>query len=123
MHDMSQRGQREIEHGKYLVESGSPEQAWNWSNPAGKLRARRRADSITRGAGLHPGLRVLEVGCGTGLFTELFANSGVHLCALDISPDLLELARKRRLPPDQVAFIAGEFESAELPGPFHAVLV
>lgn len=38
---------------------------------------------------------VLEIGCGTGLFTEELAKSGNRITAIDISEDLLALARQR----------------------------
>jgi ubiquinone/menaquinone biosynthesis C-methylase UbiE len=42
-------------------------------------------------AGLTPGMRVLEVGCGTGSLTRLAARTGAHVTGLD--PDLRVLAR------------------------------
>src|SRR3712207_6059544 len=69
---VSSRASHEIEHGKKLS-MGHPEDIWGWGSPAGKLRASRRAGLIARGAGLRPGVRALEIGCGTGLFTEMFA--------------------------------------------------
>ena len=38
---------------------------------------------------------VLEVGCGTGFFSEILASTGAKLDAVDISPELLEKARER----------------------------
>jgi len=38
-------------------------------------------------------VRVLELGCGTGLFTRMAAESGAEIVAIDISPVLLEEAR------------------------------
>ena len=77
--------------------------------------------SIAEGAGLRPGQRALELGCGTGMFTEHFARSGASLWAVDISPDLLERARERGLP-DHVTFVEGDIEQCGLPGPFDAVI-
>ena len=42
-----------------------------------------------------PDMRVLEIGCGTGLFTAELAATGQHITAIDISPELLVQARKR----------------------------
>lgn len=44
---------------------------------------------------MRAGQRVLELGCGTGLFTEMMAVSGASVVATDISAELLELARAR----------------------------
>ena len=41
------------------------------------------------------GKRVLDLGCGDGEFTPLLASHGAHVIGLDISTDLLRLARTR----------------------------
>jgi ubiquinone/menaquinone biosynthesis C-methylase UbiE len=42
---------------------------------------------------LKPGMTVLELGCGTGYFTRELARSGAVVVAIDVSPELLEIAR------------------------------
>jgi 2-polyprenyl-3-methyl-5-hydroxy-6-metoxy-1,4-benzoquinol methylase len=116
----TQRAEHEIEHGKKLS-SGDAEYTWGWGSPAGKVRAARRAHFIARAACLGPQSRVLEVGCGTGLFTEMLAQTGAEIIAVDISPELLELARRRGLPDQRVQFLAKRFEDCDIYGPFHAV--
>jgi 2-polyprenyl-3-methyl-5-hydroxy-6-metoxy-1,4-benzoquinol methylase len=111
----------EIRHGEKLAQ-GDPEQTWGWQTPAGQIRATRRAKLITNTACLKPGMNVLEIGCGTGLFTELFASTGVNLVAVDISKDLLNIARNRKLPVDRVRFIEARFEELETNGYFDAVI-
>lgn len=115
------RGSREIQHGLWLAEHET-EAVWGWGTPAGKLRAARRAELIARGAGLQPGIRALEVGCGTGLFTEAFAATGATIVAVDISPELVGIAKRRGLPADRVTFIAKPFEECAVDGPFDAVI-
>ena len=115
------RASREIDHGRLLAD-GDPERTWGWGTPAGRLRARRRADSVAEGAGLRAGMRVLEIGCGAGLFTEMFAESGADILAVDISPDLLSRAAARGLPPERVRFECRRFEDCDLEGPFDAVI-
>ncbi|MBI5393892.1 MAG: methyltransferase domain-containing protein [Verrucomicrobia bacterium] len=117
----SPRASHEIEHGKKLAQ-GDPELVWGWGTPAGRQRAQRRAELIASAAGLKPGSRTLEVGCGTGMFTEIFARTGARIVAVDISPELLELARERGLPADRVQFIQKGFEDCEAEGPFDAVI-
>ncbi len=109
----------EIAHGKRLA-MGDPERAWGWGTPAGKLRARRRADLIGRAARLEPGMRVIEIGCGTGMFTEMFAASGAEITGVEISEDLLVRARARGVP--NARFVARRFEDCEVDGPFDAVI-
>jgi 2-polyprenyl-3-methyl-5-hydroxy-6-metoxy-1,4-benzoquinol methylase len=122
MATLEERSQHEILHGQKLAGSGNPEDIWNWNSPAGRVRAARRGGLIADAAGLKPGMRVVEVGCGTGLFTEMFARSGAHILAVDISPDLLVYARARNLPADQVEFREARFEDCDVDGPFDAVI-
>lgn len=110
----SGKASREIAHGRMLAQD-DPEQIWGWSSPAGRRRARRRADLVISGAEIGPGSRVLEIGCGTGMFTEMFAATGAEIVAVDVSSDLLERARQRNLPRDRVRLVCGRFEDVELP--------
>ena len=90
---------------------------WGWGTQAGRLRTERRAELIAQGARLAPGIKALEIGCGTGLFTEYFSRSGGHLIALDVSPELLTKALGRRLPEDRVHFHIGRFEDYRFENP------
>lgn len=115
------RAKHEIKHGKILSQS-DPELIWNWNTPAGRLRAKRRAEMITTGGRLRPEMCALEIGCGTGMFTEMFAKSGAKLTAIDISQDLLKKAQARNLPPDRVLFLEKRIEDYDIDGPFDAVI-
>src|SRR3982751_3149942 len=84
---LNERSQREILHGRQLATLGDPELIWNWATPAGQARAKRRAKLLAEAARPQPGMSVLEVGCGTGLFTEMLAAYGAHILAVDISPN------------------------------------
>ena len=115
------RGMREIAHGELLAHSNT-DAVWGWDTPAGRLRFARRAQLVTEAARMKPGDRVLELGCGTGLFTEAFAHSGADITAVDISPPLLERARTRNRDAANVTFVLGQFESAEFGPPFDAIV-
>jgi SAM-dependent methyltransferase len=115
------RASNEIEHGRYLAER-DPDVAWGWGTPAGQRRAERRARLIAEGAGLRPGMRVLEIGCGTGLFTAHFAATGAEILAVDISADLLALARQRRGAMPNVRFQLAQFEELATAEQFDAVI-
>jgi len=115
------RAEHEIQHGEWLA-ARDTEKIWGWDTPAGKLRAQRRATLVSEGARLKPGDRVLEIGCGTGMFTEIFAASGATIVAVDLSKDLLDKARARKLPADRVIFVEKPFEECDVDGPFDAVI-
>jgi glycosyltransferase involved in cell wall biosynthesis/SAM-dependent methyltransferase len=44
---------------------------------------------------LPAGSRILDVGCGSGWLSEFFARLGYDVTGIDISPDLIEIARAR----------------------------
>lgn len=90
----------EQKHGEWLAAHG--EAIWNWSSPAGRHRWARRV-ALFRTVLADSGMKVLEVGCGTGLFTAALADAGCRITAIDISPQLLDLARKR-VTADNVVF-------------------
>jgi SAM-dependent methyltransferase len=116
-----QKNNHEIAHGKLLAERDT-ELIWGWGTPAGRLRAERRAQLIIRGGRLEKGKQVLEVGCGTGMFTEMFSRTGARILGVDISGDLLKKARARDLPLEQVEFLEKRFEDCGTEGPFDAVI-
>jgi 2-polyprenyl-3-methyl-5-hydroxy-6-metoxy-1,4-benzoquinol methylase len=80
----------EIEHGRILAQNGAGE-IWNWEGHAGKLRWARRVRMLSNH--LRVGMQVLELGCGTGYFTRELARSGADIVAVDVSPELLEIAK------------------------------
>jgi SAM-dependent methyltransferase len=86
---MQDRVAKEIQHGRFLAEQGAGE-IWNWESPAGKLRWARRVKMLSSHLG--PGMSVLELGCGTGYFTRQLVRSGADIIAIDVSPELLEIA-------------------------------
>jgi len=117
----SERARREIEHGR-IISRADTEEIWGWNTPAGRLRARRRGEMIMLKAGLQPTMNVLEIGCGTGLFTAIFAQSGARILAVDISRDLINKAVVRNLPSDRVQFSNVPFEDEKVEGLFDAVV-
>jgi SAM-dependent methyltransferase len=52
------------------------------------------AARLVRHAGVKPGLRVLDVGCGTGVVGITAARLGAHVTGIDLTPQLLERARE-----------------------------
>jgi SAM-dependent methyltransferase len=52
-------------------------------------------EEAIRRAGIAPGQRVLDIGCGTGVFLRAAADRGATVAGLDAAEGLLELARAR----------------------------
>ncbi|MDW4499400.1 magnesium protoporphyrin IX methyltransferase [Sulfitobacter sp. D35] len=69
------------------------------------------------------GARVLDAGCGAGQMTAALAARGADVAAVDISPALIGIAR-RRLPEDhraRVQFVAGDMLDPDLGSFDHVV--
>lgn len=116
----SARLARERDHHREIAERA--EIVWNWDSPSGTRRAERRAALFVELGALGPGVRALELGCGTGLFTAKVARSGAALAGIDLSPDLLASARRRTAGLSNVRLVCGNAEEMPYPdGAFDAV--
>jgi len=80
---------------------------------------------------LPPGARILDVGCGSGWLSEYFARLGYEVTGIDISDDLIRMARDRvgRVPYDvdhetplRCRFLTKDIELEPLPEKFDAVI-
>ena len=118
---IDQRHQREIEHGKLLASKGA-ESIWGWDSPAGKVRAQRRATLILSKLPEASHASALEIGCGTGDFTRIFATTINRLTAVDISEELLTIARKNLSDMVNVEFILSSFEAIPCTDLYDAVI-
>ncbi|MDO8574895.1 MAG: methyltransferase domain-containing protein [bacterium] len=99
---------QEVEHGKKIANSA--DFIWGWGTLVGQIRANRRADYLISLADIKPGKKVLEVGCGTGIFTEKLATTGAEIFAIDISSDLLSKA-ENRIKSSKVTFKEADLEA------------
>ncbi len=61
-------------------------------------------EALARAAASEPGMRVLEIGCGTGAVTARLVARGAQVTALDQNPEMLEQARSR-LPEASVTWL------------------
>jgi 2-polyprenyl-3-methyl-5-hydroxy-6-metoxy-1,4-benzoquinol methylase len=59
------------------------------------VRAERRARLIIEAGDITANSVTLEIGCGTGVFTELVSRSGASITACELSEELLELASNK----------------------------
>jgi ubiquinone/menaquinone biosynthesis C-methylase UbiE len=68
---------------------------------------------------MRPGMRVLELGCGTGGITRLLLDRGASVTAVDGSRQMLARARWRA---PQATFIHARLEKLDVEGTFDRVL-
>ena len=78
----------------------------------------RLIDAFARLSGLSPGARVADLGCGSGVFTNVLHQRGYKSTGLDLSPKLIGIARAKY---PAVEFLEGDverlpFESGSLDG-------
>ncbi|HEU5331391.1 MAG TPA: class I SAM-dependent methyltransferase [Actinocrinis sp.] len=59
-------------------------------------------------AQMRPSGRVLEIACGTGLWTQALARAADTVLALDAAPEAIAIARQRVRPADNVVFEAAD---------------
>ena len=107
-----------------LVEMYSQAAWWDTTGPLGGLHLLNAVrvpyfEHVLRGYG---GKRILDVGCGGGIFAEAAARAGAQIVAIDPSAQSVKVARERAsaqgLRIDYQVAYAEQFETAE---PFDAV--
>jgi len=73
-------------------------------------------------AGVAPGARVLEIGCGTGQATVPLAERGYRIVAVELGAEMAALARRNLAGFDSVEVVTAAFEQWPLPSePFDVV--
>ena len=82
-------------------------------------------DAVARAAGLGPGQRALDLGCGDGRIAEYLSDrTGAHVTGLDYIPEAIRRARERSTAKaGRLAFLVGDLNALDLPaGEFDAIL-
>ena len=64
--------------------------------------------ALVRAAGAGPGLRLLDIACGTGVAAQAAAEAGARVTGVDFSPAMLAVARSRH---PQIGVHAGDAEA------------
>lgn len=98
---------------------------WDPDGPQKPLHALNpvRLDYVRQRVAL-AGARVLDVGCGGGLLSEALAKAGAQVTAIDLAPELINVARLHRLESGvQVDYRLQSVEAlaGEMPGAFDAI--
>jgi SAM-dependent methyltransferase len=86
----------------------------------------RLIDIFVRLSGLAPGGRVVDLGCGSGVFTHVLQKRGYRCAGIDLSPKLIEIARTNYSGIDfqvgdieHLPFEDGRFDGVLLSGVLH----
>src|SRR6266542_3166340 len=80
-------------------------------------------DELAVPAGVGPGCRVLEIGCGTGQATVPLAERGGQIVAVELGADLARVARRNLARFPDVEVVVAAFEDWPLPTePFDTVV-
>lgn len=78
---------------------------------------------ILDNGGIKNGVKVLDVACGTGVLIPDYLEREVEsVTGIDISPEMIAIA-KSKFKQDNVSFICGDVETAELPCNFDCCMV
>ncbi|KPK96052.1 hypothetical protein AMJ80_02150 [bacterium SM23_31] len=86
---------------------------WFYS-PIGRIYNKLESQALNRFLpSSHSGEKMLDVGCGTGHFSELFAERGFRVYGIDISAKMVEVAQSKSIP--DASF--GVADMADLPFP------
>ena len=70
-----------------------------------------------------PPARLLDLGCGSGWTSELFARAGYDVLGVDIAPDMIDIARRRMAATLPLSFAVSNYEGALALGEFDAVVI
>lgn len=72
-------------------------------------------EDIIRISEIVDGGRVLDIGCGSGRATILFGKRGYQIIGVDLSKELVAIARQKSSEHQKVSYYVGEFEHVDLP--------
>jgi 2-amino-4-hydroxy-6-hydroxymethyldihydropteridine diphosphokinase len=79
-------------------------------------------EAVLKATGPLNGKRVLDVGCGTGRFTERIAGAGAQVVGFDASETMLSTARSRSLASNgTIEYLTGDANRSLPAGPYDAV--
>ena len=90
---------------------------------ADMIRCDAVIDTILDGAGIKQGAHILDVACGTGvLFPDYLARNVASVTAVDISPQMVKIAREKFTQPN-IEILCGDIETITLNKTFDNIMV
>jgi ubiquinone/menaquinone biosynthesis C-methylase UbiE len=122
---VDERKQAEVEYPERIGEAG---REWLRTKPFAndpRETARHLIDAgyVIELLELRPGMRFVELGCGSGWMTRFVSRHGLDAHGYDISPAMVEIARERAEEEQVDAhFEVADFESLDLDNSFDACL-
>jgi SAM-dependent methyltransferase len=69
------------------------------------------------------GERVLEIACGTGYWTQQLAPAAASVLAIDLSPEMIEIAKSKNLPDAKLQFAVADAFNLQVDDGFTACFV
>jgi SAM-dependent methyltransferase len=105
--DPSARKQAEIDQGLRIASQA--EAVWQRDTVAGEKRLDNRLTDMESFFGKAPVGKLLEIGCGTGVWTRRLVREGLDITSMDISDALLSVARQKV--PKGAQFLKGDIEA------------
>ena len=93
----------------------------NWD--AGQVRVEEKINAILDAAGVCPGVKVLDVACGTGvLIPDYLKRNVASVTGIDISEEMIKIA-KSKFDDAKVEFICADVEEAELSADYDVCMI
>ena len=90
---------------------------------ADMIRSDEIISTILDGAGVKPGVRVLDVACGTGvLIPDYLARDAAAVTGVDISREMVKIAREK-FPQEHVQFLCQDVETMEAAEAYDVIMV
>jgi len=95
---------------------------WGYDKEVTKRKIEKKTKFLINACRIDSNSQVLEIGCGTGAYTSILQRTGASIFAVDISPKMIEVAR-RRGKQDNVLFGVADVMRLSFPDSFFDAVV
>ncbi len=86
----------------------------------GQVRNEEVIEKILNNSGIEKGVRVLDVACGTGVLFPDYIKRGADVTAVDISPEMVKIAKSKF---SDINIICGDVEEIDFAEKFDSVMI